>query len=265
MADEREHAVKRLARHFWAPVPWMLEATIALQIVSRERHRSANDQRPVDFQRRPQRIPGEPRLQPRSNSSNSGCRSERRSSATVSGSKLPAAVLVPGDVVQLSLGVLVPGDVRIIEGSVLLDQSMITGESMPVEAGPGETAYAGALVRRGEAIALVTGTGASTYYGRAAELVRIAHVESSEIKVVLSLVRNLSIINAVLLVGLVAYADAIGMRTRPDHPAGTDSAALRGAGCTAGHIYFGRGARREDDRAQRCAVDAACPRCTRRR
>jgi H+-transporting ATPase len=88
--------------------------------------------------------------------------------------ELPAAVLVPGDVVQLSLGVLVPGDVRIIEGSVLLDQSMLTGESMPVDAGPGKTAYAGALVRRGEAMASVTGTGASTYYGRAAELVRIA-------------------------------------------------------------------------------------------
>jgi hypothetical protein len=56
--------------------------------------------------------------------------------------ELPAAVLVPGDVVQLSLGVLVPGDVRIIEGSVLLDQSMLTGESMPVDAGPGKTAYA---------------------------------------------------------------------------------------------------------------------------
>jgi H+-transporting ATPase len=126
--------------------------------------------------------------------------------------ELPAAVLVPGDVVQLSLGVLVPGDVRIIEGSILLDQSMLTGESMPVDAGPGKTAYAGALVLRGEAIASVTGTGASTYYGRAAELVRIAHVESTEIKVVFSLVRNLSIINAVLVVGLVAYAEAIGMR-----------------------------------------------------
>jgi H+-transporting ATPase len=89
---------------------------------------------------------------------------------------------------------------------------MLTGESMPVDAGPGKTAYAGALVRRGEAIASVAGTGASTYYGRAAELVRIAHVESTEIKVVLSLVRNLSIINAVLVVGLVAYAEAIGMR-----------------------------------------------------
>ena len=212
MADEREHAVKRLARHFWAPVPWMLEATIVLQIatgkdiealmigvllifnVALSMFQESRAYTALELLK--QRLSLRARV--------------KRDGKWV---ELPAAVLVPDDVVQLSLGVLVPGDVRIIEGSILLDQSMITGESMPVEAGPGETAYAGALVRRGEAIAVVTGTGASTYYGRAAELVRIAHVESTEIKVVLSLVRNLSIINAVLLVGLIAYADAIGMRT----------------------------------------------------
>lgn len=126
--------------------------------------------------------------------------------------ELQAAVLVPGDLVQLSLGVLVPADMRVIEGSILLDQSMLTGESVPVDAGPSKTAYAGAIVRRGEALASVTATGASSYFGRAAELVRIAHVEGTEVKVVLSLVRNLSLINAILLVGLVACADAIVMR-----------------------------------------------------
>jgi len=127
--------------------------------------------------------------------------------------ELTAAVLVPDDVVQLSLGVVVPADVEIIEGEVLLDQSMLTGESIPVDAGPGKTAYAGAVVRRGEAIASVTATGTSTYFGRAAELVRIAHVESTETRVVLGLVRNLSIINAALVVGLIAYATAIALPT----------------------------------------------------
>ena len=211
MVEEREHGLKRIARHFWAPLPWMLEATIALQIVV-GKHIEAlmisallifnvaisvfqESRAEAALELLKQRLSLKARV--------------KRDGRWV---ELPAAVLVPGDVVQLSLGVLVPGDVRIIEGSVLLDQSMLTGESMPVDAGPGKTAYAGALVRRGEAIASVTGTGASTYYGRAAELVRIAHVESTEIKVVLSLVRNLSIINAVLVVSLVAYADAIGMR-----------------------------------------------------
>lgn len=58
---------------------------------------------------------------------------------------------------------------------------------MAVDLPAGKTAYAGAMVRRGEAIAEVTATGTSTYFGRAAELVRIAHVESAELKVVLAL------------------------------------------------------------------------------
>jgi len=127
--------------------------------------------------------------------------------------ELPAAVLVPDDVVQLSLGVVVPADVRIVEGEVLLDQSMLTGESIPVDSRPGRTAYAGAVVRRGQAIASVTATGTSTYFGRTAELVSVAHVESTETRVVLGLVRNLSIINAALVVGLIAYATAIALPT----------------------------------------------------
>jgi H+-transporting ATPase len=212
MAEKREHAVIRLARHFWAPVPWMLEATIVLQVatgkdiealmigallifnVALSMFQESRADAALELLK--QRLSLTARV--------------RRDGKWV---ELPAAMLVPGDVVHLSLGVLVPGDVRIVEGSILLDQSRLTGESMPIEAAPGKTAYAGALVRRGEAMALITGTGVSTYYGRAAELVRVAHVESTEIKVVLSLVRNLSIINAVLVIGLVAYAGAIGMRT----------------------------------------------------
>jgi len=78
----------------------------------------------------------------------------------------------------------VAADVRLTEGNVLLDQSMLTGESMPVEGGPGLQTYAGALVRRGEAVAEVTATGPRTKFGRSSELVRTAHVESSQQKAV---------------------------------------------------------------------------------
>ena len=88
---------------------------------------------------------------------------------------VPAAGLVPGDVVKLSLGAVVAADVRLTEGSVLLDQSMLTGKSVPIEAGAGFETYAGALVRRGEAVAEVTATGARTKFGRTAELVRTGH------------------------------------------------------------------------------------------
>jgi H+-transporting ATPase len=118
---------------------------------------------------------------------------------------------VPGDRVKLSLGGVVAADVKLVEGSILLDQSMLTGESIPIEAGPGFETYAGALVRRGEATAIVTATGASTKFGHTAELVRTAHVESTQQKTVVRVVRNLAIFNGVIIVMLVAYAHARNM------------------------------------------------------
>ena len=119
---------------------------------------------------------------------------------------VPAAELVQGDVIKLSLGAVVAADVRISTGEVLLDQSMLTGESVPIEAGAGVKTFAGALVRRGEAVAEVTATGARTKFGRTAELVRTAHVESSQQKAVFRVVRNLAACNGVIILLMVGYA-----------------------------------------------------------
>jgi H+-transporting ATPase len=124
---------------------------------------------------------------------------------------IPAAELVPGDVVKLSLGAVVAADVKLTGGEILLDQSMLTGESVPIEAGAGLQIYAGALVRRGEAEAEVTATGLRTKFGRTAELVRTAHVVSTQQKAVLHVVRNLALFNGVLIVLLVAYSYYIGL------------------------------------------------------
>ena len=112
---------------------------------------------------------------------------------------------------KLSLGGVVPADVKLTGGEVLLDQSMLTGESIPIEAGPGVQTFAGALVRRGEAVAEVTATGARTKFGRTAELVRSAHVASSQQKAVLRVVRNLAAFNGVVIVMLLAYAYLLKM------------------------------------------------------
>ena len=82
---------------------------------------------------------------------------------------------------------------------------------VPVEVGLGKTAYAGALVRRGAATAEVTATGQRTYFGKTAELVRIAHAESGEQKAVLGVVRNLAVVNGAIIVLLVAYSRSIAM------------------------------------------------------
>jgi H+-transporting ATPase len=124
---------------------------------------------------------------------------------------VPAAELVRGDLVKLSLGGVVAADVHLIDGSVLLDQSMLTGESLPIEGGVGVDTYAGALVRRGEATAEVTSTGIHTKFGRTAELVRTAHVVSSQQKAVLRIVLNLAIFNGcvIVLIGTYAYFHAM--------------------------------------------------------
>ena len=83
---------------------------------------------------------------------------------------------------------------------------MLTGESVPIEAAAGALTYAGALVRRGEAAAEVTTTGARTKFGRTAELVRTAHVVGSQQKAVLRVVRNLAGFNGIVIVLLVANA-----------------------------------------------------------
>ena len=205
MPDASVHPLRSALSKFWTPVPWMLEAAIVLEMVLGKYVEAAIIAALLVF------------------NAALGFFQESRAQATLAALKsrlalnasvrrdgvwkiLPAVGLVPGDIVKLSLGDVVAADVRIVEGSVLLDQSMLTGESIPIEGGHGVQTYAGALVRRGEAVAEVTATGARTKFGRTAELVRTAHVTSSEQKAVLRVVRNLAIFNSFIIAMLVAYA-----------------------------------------------------------
>ncbi|MDE2229586.1 MAG: HAD-IC family P-type ATPase [Alphaproteobacteria bacterium] len=210
--DEAPSGWRRAAAKLWAPVPWMLEAAIALQLVVGEYVQAGVIGVLLLF------------------NGAIGFLQESRAQATLDALKsrlalvasvrrdgvwqtVPAAALVPGDIVKLSLGGVVAADMRLIAGSVLLDHSTLTGESLPVEGGPGLETYAGALVRRGEAVAEVTATGARTKFGRTAELVRTAHVVSSQQKAVLHVVRNLAVFNATMVVIQVAYAAILGLPT----------------------------------------------------
>ena len=116
----------------------------------------------------------------------------------------PAArELVPGDVIRLRLGDIVPADARLLDGDEIeLDQSALTGESLPATANPGDAVFSGSVVRRGEIDALVYGTGTHTYFGRTAELVQGAHTVSHFQKAVLK-IGNYLIILAVALVTVI--------------------------------------------------------------
>ncbi|XP_042497698.1 ATPase 11, plasma membrane-type-like [Macadamia integrifolia] len=83
-----------------------------------------------------------------------------------------AAVLVPGDIISIKLGDIVPADARLLEGDPLkIDQSALTGESLPVSKGPGDGVYSGSTCKQGEIEAVVIATGVHTFFGKAAHLV----------------------------------------------------------------------------------------------
>jgi H+-transporting ATPase len=205
MPDTSVHPLRMALEKFWAPVPCMLEAAIVLELVLGKYIEAAIIALLLVF------------------NAALGLLQESRAQATLAALKsrlaltasvkrdgawktVPATELVPGDLVKLSLGGVVAADVKLTGGEVLLDQSMLTGESVPIEAGAGLQAYAGALVRRGEAEAEVTATGARTKFGRTAELVRTAHVVSTQQKAVLRVVRNLAAFNGVIIMLLVVYS-----------------------------------------------------------
>lgn len=103
--------------------------------------------------------------------------------------KMPAKFLVPGDVIRVRLGDIVPADCLIIEGDYLsVDQSMLTGESLPVDKKEGEIIFSSSTVREGEATALVLKTGGKTSFGKTADLVRIAsgriHLEDDILRLI---------------------------------------------------------------------------------
>jgi len=89
-------------------------------------------------------------------------------------SMLPARELVPGDIVRTRSGDFVPADIRIIDGDMEVDQSALTGESLPVDKKAGDLLYSGSLIRKGEATGLVVSTGTRTYFGKTTQLVQTA-------------------------------------------------------------------------------------------
>jgi H+-transporting ATPase len=115
----------------------------------------------------------------------------------------PARELVPGDVIRMRLGDIVPADARLLDGDpVEVDQSALTGESLPATRKSGEAVFSGSIIRRGEIGALIYATGANTYFGKTAQLVQEAHTVSHFQKAVLK-IGNYLIILAVALVALI--------------------------------------------------------------
>ncbi|WP_252896860.1 plasma-membrane proton-efflux P-type ATPase [Metallosphaera hakonensis] len=119
--------------------------------------------------------------------------------------------IVPGDLIAVRLGDIVPADARIVEGQVLVDQSALTGESQPVEKRYLDEIYSGSVIKRGEAKAIVVGTGERTYFGKTTQLVQEARAKSHIQDIIMNIVRYLVLVDVALVVVLSVFALLTGV------------------------------------------------------
>ncbi len=120
--------------------------------------------------------------------------------------EIDAKLLVPGDVIRMRLGDIIPADVKLFEGDYLsVDQSALTGESLPVTKQKGDEAYSGTVVKQGEMVAEVSATGGQTKFGKTASLVGQAQTVSHFQKAVLSIGDYLIYVSLALVVILVMF------------------------------------------------------------
>jgi H+-transporting ATPase len=203
--EQRAGLLRSILKRLWGPIPWMLEAALILEVILGKTIEPAIIAAWLAFsailgavqERRGQSALDllRSRLQVTSRVRRDGNWQLR-----------PARELVPGDQVRIRTGDLVPADCTIRYGNVEVDQSALTGESMPVSRLSGETLYSGSTVRHGEATGTVSATGSRTYFGRTAELVRTARAVGHLDQLLFAVVRYLVAIDTALAAVLVAFA-----------------------------------------------------------
>ena len=202
IAEKKTNEILKFLSYFWGPIPWMIEAAVILSAAARHW---------PDF--------GIILLLLLANAM-VGFWEEHQAGNAIAALKATLAIkarvkrdgkwvnpaareLVPGDAIRLRLGDIVPADARLLDGDeISVDQSALTGESMPATRKSGDAVFSGSIVRRGEIDALVYATGGKTYFGKTAELVETAVTVSHFQKAVLK-IGNYLIILALILVAVI--------------------------------------------------------------
>ena len=203
LEEHKTSLLQRLLPYFWGPIPWMIEVAAVLSALARhwddlviistlllfnaaigfwQEHKAANA---LDALKRQLAL-------------------KARVLRDGHWQDTAADRLVPGDVVRLRLGDVIPADAKLARGDYLsVDQSALTGESLPVDKKEGEILYSGSSAKQGEVVALVTATGASTFFGRTAKLVEGAGGVSHFQKAVLAIGNYLIYLSLALVAVLV--------------------------------------------------------------
>lgn len=206
LAEKPTHLLLRFLSYFWGPIPWMIEVASLLSALAQ--HWSdlviilvlLGVNAGVGFWQESRAGNAiallMERLAPTARVLRDGVWKE-----------LPAKELVPGDVVLVRLGNILPADLRLVEGEYLsVDQSALTGESLPVDKKAGDVAYSGSIARRGEMKGIVTATGMNTYFGKTARLVETAETTSHFQRAVLKIGNFLIVLTLVLVLLILAVA-----------------------------------------------------------
>jgi H+-transporting ATPase len=199
----------RLGKRFWGIIPWMLEATIVVTLVLGEYIQSAIIVALLFFnagmslwregKARAAMVVLRERLRIQSRVKRSG-----------KWLTVPARELVPGDVVRVRIGDFLPADISLVEGSLGLDQSALTGESDIVDRYAGELAYSGSSVKRGEATGVVDSTGTKTFFGRTISLLELAKPKLHMEEITTQIARRLGVIVVASLLIVFIYAGLTG-------------------------------------------------------
>ncbi len=202
LVEKKRNPLLEFTRHFWGPIPWMVEVAAVLSAVVGhwpdfaiiimlllangcigfwEEFQAGNT---IDALKRSLAM-------------------QARVKRDGAWRMLPARELVPGDLLRLRMGDIVPADAQLAAGDpVEVDQSALTGESLPAERKPGETLYSGSIIKLGENEAVVAATGAQTFFGKTAAMVEETASRSHFQKAVLK-IGNFLIAMAVALVVLI--------------------------------------------------------------
>jgi H+-transporting ATPase len=202
IAEKKANPVLKFLSYFWGPIPWMIEAAALLSGIVRHWEDLAIitvllfGNAVVGFWEEFQAGNAIAALKAQ-------LALEARVKRDGAWTTVPARELVPGDRIRLRLGDIIPADARVLQGDPIeVDQSALTGESLPVVHKTGETVYSGSIVKQGEIEAVVQGTGKNTYFGKTASLVAEARTISHFQKAVLK-IGDYLIVLAVALVVLI--------------------------------------------------------------
>ena len=212
LPEKRSNLLRQVLSYFWGPIPWMIEVAALLSLLVKHWADLAIiltlliANAVVGFWEEYQ-----------AGNAISALNATLALQARVrrDGTWLQRAVeeLVPGDVIRLRIGDIIPADARLLEGDpVEIDQSALTGESLPVTLAAGEAVYSGSIVKRGEIDGLVYATGRQTFFGKTAQLVEGAHTASHFQRAVLKIGNYLIVIAIALAIVILAVSLGRGDR-----------------------------------------------------